>query len=416
MRSIPGVRIAGIVLVVMVVFAHAAPSMTAMAAAPTHTPTATATAIPTQTPYPTNTPAATYTPYPSPTAAPSPSPSPSPYPQGPGPNGTYCTGGLLNSCLDFGGILGAIFGAVGKILNDAVVAIFSPVEHAFSNAFATLTSPFTHALTYTPDVTNEDSWAGLRTFQTTLQGLAGVLFVGFLTIGVFGAYLGSIGVGDFAQLTSPIRRAVLVTGFIAGYKQIMGTGFTVLNATTGVITDAPLSHNESAWTALSGAMATLHNVVGLTGVIDVLVLVAGLALSLLCVIVRMMGLGLLAALYVVGPLALVTWLSPQFDFIARWWVKTFVSLALWPLGYSVALKVIQIMLAGHGPLSEFNGMASALGALGLLIGLYRVPTIIGSMVGAGGALVAGAAASVTDAGVAGAVSLATRGIAKRAGL
>lgn len=378
-------------------------SQTALAARPTPTPIASAT------PYPTYTPLPTSTPYPTNTVV----PTATPHPQGPGPGGTYCTGGFLNTCLDLGGFFGAIFGAIGQLLNNAAVSVFGSIEHIFGDAFDTLTAPFTQALTYTPDITKESSWAGLRNFQTTLQELAGVLFVGFLTIGVFGAYLSSIGVGDFAQITSPVRRAALVTGFIAGYQGLMSSGFSVLNGVTGFITSASLTNGETAWQALQGALLTVNNLMSLTGIIDLIVVVLGLILTLLCVVIRMMGLGLLAALYVVGPLALVTWLSPQFDFIARWWVKTFITLALWPLGYALGLKVIQILLASGGPLSEFSGLASALGALGLLFGLYRVPAIVGSMVGAGGTLLGATASAVADAGIAAGVSLATRGIASK---
>lgn len=377
----------------------------AQAAHPTHTPTPIFTA----TPYPTYTPPATATPYPTYTAV----PTATPYPQGPGPQpGTYCTG-LFGWCPNLGDLLNSIFGAIGNFIGTGMVALLSPIEHLFSSQFDAVTSPFTHALTYTPDITNEDTWAAVRDFQTTLQQLAGVLFVGFLTIGVFGAYLGSIGIGDFAQITSPVRRAALVAGFIAGYKGLMATGFSVLNGVTGFITSSSLSSNESAWTALRGALITLHNMFGLQGVIDTAIVIIGLILALLCVVIRMMGLGMLAALYVVGPLALVTWLSPQFDFIARWWVKTFVGLALWPLGYAVGLKIIEILLTGGGPISEFSGLAAALGALGLLFGLYRVPAIVGSMVGAGGSLFGATASIAVDAAIGTGVALATRAFGRK---
>ena len=53
--------------------------------------------------------------------------------------------------------------------------------------------------------------------------------------------------------------------------------------------------------------------------LNLLILIVALVVCILCVVVRDMGLGILAALYIVGPLALITWLSPQLDFIARWW-------------------------------------------------------------------------------------------------
>ena len=84
-----------------------------------------------------------------------------------------------------------------------------------------------------------------------------------------------------------------------------------------------------------------------------------------------------------------------------------------PLGYAVGLKVIAILLAGGGPLSEFSGLAATLGALGLLLGLYRVPAIVGSMVGAGGALLGATASTVTNAAVSTSVALATRALGRK---
>ncbi len=81
-----------------------------------------------------------------------------------------------------------------------------------------------------------------------------------------------------------------------------------------------------------------------------------------------------------------------------------ISLALWPIGYAVVLKVIAVMLAGGGPLSELGDFSAALGALGLVLLLYKTPAVVGSFVGSTGAILGSVATSVTDAGIGAVVS------------
>jgi len=332
-------------------------------------------------------------------------------PQGaqPGHDTHYCTG-LLNWCPDFGGLFAKVGDIVGGLLNGFVVGLFAPLEHAYSNEWATLVAPFEHDLTYHPNIADPNvlQWDGLRRFQTSLQELAGVLFFGFLTVGVFARYLEQLGVGDFAQLTSPLRRAVVVMGLILGYPQLMSFGFVALNTATDTINHVPLAHGESAWVAVRGAMYTLHTVFSLQGVLDVLIMLAGYIITILAVVVRMFGEGILGGLYIVGPLCLALFVSPYFDTIAKSWAKIFISIALWPVGYAVALKLIALMFAGGGPMSEFGGLSAALGALGLILMLYKMPAIVGGFVGGAGAVVGAVASSVTDMGIGTAVNAARK--------
>jgi len=397
-----------VALGVALALAVAAP-LSATAASPPHTPTPVATA----TPYPTYTAVATYTAaptqtrYPSPTVAPSPSPSPSPVPQGTDPHNPthYCTG-LLNWCPDLSGL----FNAVGGVINGVIVAVFSPLEHVFSNAYAALVAPFQHDLTYTPNIPHEASWAGLRTFQTNLRELAATVFAGLLLFGMFARYLEQLGRGDFAQLTSPLRRGVVVTGLIAGYPTLMEWVFTLVNGAAGVINGIGLSSHESAWQAVRGAIYSLHTLLSVQGVLDAVLMLAAYVVTLLAVIVREFGLGILGGLYIVGPLCVACYVSPYVEGIATWWAKTFITLTLWPIGYAVALKLIQIMFAGGGPMSEMGGLSAALGAFGLVLVLYKMPAILGGVLGAAGAVLGSVATSTTDAGI-GAAMAAARAVA-----
>jgi len=399
----------GVVLAVLLLGPSAGAIAAASAAAPAHTPTP----VPTSTPYPTYTAVATYTPaptqtrYPSPTVAPSPSPSPSPIPQGTDPRNSthYCTG-LLNWCPDLSGL----FNAVGGVINGLIVAVFSPLEHVFSNAYASLVAPFQHDLTYTPNIPHEASWAGLRTFQTNLRELAATVFAGLLLFGMFARYLEQLGRGDFAQLTSPLRRGVVVTGLIAGYPTLMEWVFTLVNGAAGVINGIGLASHESAWQAVRGAIYSLHTLLSVQGVLDAVLMLAAYVVTLLAVIVREFGLGILGGLYIVGPLCVACYVSPYVEGLATWWAKTFITLTLWPIGYAVALKLIQIMFAGGGPMSEMGGLSAALGAFGLVLVLYKMPAILGGVLGAAGAVLGSVATSTTDAGI-GAAMAAARAVA-----
>ncbi len=308
-------------------------------------------------------------------------------PQGapPGAPTHYCTG-LLNWCPDVSGLIGKVGDVVGGLLNGLVVGLFSPLEHVYSNAWASMVKPFEHDLTYHPNIADPNvlQWDGLRRFQHSLQELAGVLFFGFLVVGVFARYLEQLGVGDFAQLTSPLRRGVVVTGLILGYPQLMSFGFVALNTATDTINHVPLAKGESAWVAVRGAMYTLNTAFSLQGVLDVLIMLAGYIITILAVVVRMFGEGILGGLYIVGPLCLALFVSPYFDTIAKSWAKIFISIALWPVGYAVALKLIALMFASGGPMSEFGGLSAALGALGLILMLYKMPAIVGGFVGGPG--------------------------------
>jgi len=321
----------------------------------------------------------------------------------------YCTG-LLGWCPDLGGFVGTIFGTIGTWLNGLVVGLFSPIEHNVSDEWTAMVAPFAHDLTYHPNIADPHvlQWDGLRRFQGALQQLAGVLFFGFLIVGVFARYLEQLGVGDFAQLTSPLRRAVVVTGLILGYPQLMSFGFVALNAATDTINSFPLAHGESAWTAIRGAILAVSTAFSFTGILDVIVMVVGWIIVVLAVVVRMFGEGILGGLYIVGQLALALFVSPYFDTIAKSWAKTFISIALWPVGYAVALKLIALMFAAGGPMSEFGGFSAALGALGLTLLLYKMPAVVGGLVGGAGATIGAVASSATDMGIGTAVGAAKK--------
>jgi len=353
---------------------------------------------------------ATATPSPTPT----PVPSPTSIPQGAGAGGTYCTG-LFSWCVDLGGLFSAVGDALGGLLNSAITALFAPLQTAFSGAFTSMVAPFTADLTSAPNFTTDASWAGLRGIQSGLQLMAGTLALGFLLLGTFSAALEALGHSSFGRLTAPLRRAVLIFGLIGGYQQVMGAAFTLSGGLAATINGLSLTGGETAWAALSGALGTLGAVFSIQGIFEIGVMVVGYVLVICSVVVRFFGLGVQAALYAVGPLCLATYLAPNFAFIATWWVKTFLTLSLWPVGYALCLKLIALMLAGSGPLGTLSGFSAALSALGLVLVLYRVPAVVGSIAGAGGAVLGAVSSSVTSGALGAAVSAARATLSVRKG-
>ena len=134
----------------------------------------------------------------------------------------------------------------------------------------------------------------------------------------------------------------------------------------------------------------------------ILLAVVFLLLITAVTVMRLTGLFVLACLYVVAPVCLVTWISPEFKGIARWWFASFVTYSLWGIAYALVLKVDVILLTTNGGPPDDGTAAgkaviAALMGLAGLVALWRVPRIMDSLLGglssssAGAMLVPGAA-------------------------
>ncbi len=297
------------------------------------------------------------------------------------------------------------------------------ITHFWGNVFSVVTAPFNAALTYSPDLTQQPSLSGIRQMQQQLSTAAGGLLVFFLTIGVLAGYLTAIGRGQFQALLAPVGRAIFVTGVVAGYSDIMSKGFGIVGAFAAGINGISVGASETGFDALGHAFGTITDLFTIIGVVKGFVVFAGVLVSILAVIIRYTALGFLDLLYTIGPICLVTYVSPQFSFIARWWWRTFLGLALYPVAYALVLKVIANVLivttdvggavTGVSAFDQTNGMVAALGSLGLVLMIYRVPALVGSLVGGGASVFGSASSAITDAGIAAGVSLATRGVGDR---
>jgi hypothetical protein len=295
-----------------------------------------------------------------------------------------------------------------------VYGLANNVTHFWGHAFTLVTAGFSAALTSSPDMTQQASFSGIASMQQQLATASGGLLVFFLTIGVLAGYLTAIGRGHFQPLLAPIGRAIFVTGFIAGYSTIMSTGFTLINLLTQGINSVSVGSTQTGFVALGQAFGTIADLTSPIAVIKGFVILAGLLLSILAVIIRYTALGFLDLLYTIGPLCLVTYVSPQFSFLARWWWRTTFGLALYPVGYALVLKIIANVLTGTSAFGVgSDSLVSALGALGLVLMIYRVPALVGSAVGAGASVFGAAASAATDAGIAAGIALATRGVGDR---
>ena len=292
---------------------------------------------------------------PAPTATPLP-PTATAIPQGPGPTGTtYCTG-IFDWCPDMSGLMNAVFGG-----------IFSSIANLFGSAWDAVTGPFAAALIATPNFAQDSAWTAFQTFVSTLQVLWGTLFVALFVCGLFARYLEGIGAGSFQPLLSVLGRATFLTAFLALYNPIMATWvFPAENGLAQDIYNANITGTSGGFTAIGQALDTISTLFSFTSVLNLLILIVALVVCILCVVVRDMGLGILAALYIVGPLALITWLSPQLDFIARWWFRTMINLLLWPVGYALALKVGSA-LAGRVGVDGLTGQPGRPGLCGAAV-------------------------------------------------
>lgn len=296
------------------------------------------------------------------------------------------------------------------------------IEHAWGNLFTVVTAPFQQALTYAPDLASQSQFSSLQMVQQDLSKAAGPLLVFFLTIGVLAGYLTAIGRGQFQALLAPIGRAIFVTGVIAGYEDIMSLGFKMVAGLTSAVNAIHVGQADTGFDALGKAFGTITDLVSIPGLLKMVVIIVGVILSGIAVVIRYTALGYLDLLYIIGPLCLVTYVSPQFSFIARWWWRTTLGLSLYPVAYALVLKIIANVLTvttdvngvvtGHA-FDQASGTASALAALGLVLMIYRVPGMVGSLAGAGAGFFGSAASAVTDAGIATAISLATRGIGSK---
>jgi hypothetical protein len=270
-------------------------------------------------------------------------------------------------------------------------------------------------LTATPDMSALAG--GLSGLYQSMYTLALVLYGGFLTLATMRYFLASLGRSSPYLAIGALRRAVVGMVLLLALNGLAHTWFSLVNDVATAISGAP---GSSTIGALDQGLASLLEATIAAATLDwglllALCLLALVAIVLVVAIVamRLVGLFILASLYAVSPACLVSWVSPDFAPIARWWAASFVAYSLWGVAYAVVLKVDLILLTspslpGMSP-GDQAGQAifTVLLALAGLLTLWRVPAIMDSLLG-------GILAGLGGAGGALAESAGTGGVARTA--
>ena len=133
-----------------------------------------------------------------------------------------------------------------------------------------------------------------------------------------------------------------------------------------------------------------------------LIMLVLFVVMLLALFVRFSGLFALIALFLISPLCIVTWISPDFSGIARWWWASFVSYSLWGVAYAVTLLACAAVVSdgAFATLFAYPGVnldpdqtaffQTLVGVAGLLT-MTRIPELMAGMMGGLSAAASGVA-------------------------
>jgi hypothetical protein len=224
-----------------------------------------------------------------------------------------------------------------------------------------------------------------------MRDLGSALFVGFFMLAAIRYFLTSMGADSFYEATGAMRRGVVGAILLQALDPLLRGWFSAVNAVAAAINSAPAGQDMGTFAAEVLGIDSL--IVGTAGLLAPEVLTAAILLAIVFLILitavtvmRLTGLFVLACLYVVAPACLVTWVSPEFKGIARWWFASFVTYSLWGVAYALVLKVDVVLLTTNGgPPNDGSAVGKAVIAalMGLagLVALWRVPRIMDSMLG-----------------------------------
>jgi len=329
-----------------------------------------------QAPTVVDTPEPTLSPTPSPTPSPSPTPTPLPTPVGGG-------SGANNGCPP--GQFGIAFWPAPLCFNpgDMVGAFIEGFGQLVMGGLGTITAPFVNMLILTPDMANDPTYSDLQSFFLFMRQIGAALLVLCTVLGAIQSLLRASGRPSVHLAIAPVGRLVVGVGLLLFLPQAMSWWFTGVNALAQAInsftghlaTDLVSKLLEMAFGLVLGvpALTLLYAIFG----------VAAAVLICLIGIVRMVGDMLLATLYVTGPLTIALWVFPATAHIARAWFNGLLAVSSWGPAYAIVLKVITVVvvaLPSSPGLIGFDLLEPLMGIAGLVI-LYRVPRIVGGLVG-----------------------------------
>jgi len=206
-------------------------------------------------------------------------------------------------------------------------------------------------------VANSSTISGVfATFYDLAGGLLGVMIV----LAMVRAFLTSLGRDMMSQLGG-IRRAIAGAMFYWLLKGALALWFPLVNLVAQSVVGA-----ENPGQAMNNALISLVHTPNQVAWMQIAIFAFLVVLALIMLILvcsRIMGVFVLIALFVVSPLALVTWVSGEFKAISKWWFGTFVAYSLWGVGYAVTLDVLAVFIKAPDTLA-YSACSSAGGGTG----------------------------------------------------
>ncbi len=280
---------------------------------------------------------------------------------------------------------------------DFIKAIFQAFSSLFSNIIASFFGPILQGLTHTPVLTDATAWPSLDAFAITMHDLALSLASLFFVIALLRYAMASIVSGDFMDAIGAFRRTVVVLLALIVLPTALPQWFGLINWVSGQITGNDPTAIASAWSnppplpnGQNSGYTTLDQLN--YAIMQAILAIPFLIGVILVALQRLGGIVVLLGFYAMWPVAVVTWISPDFKPIAKWWFVNFVSYSLWGVAYAVVLRIVDILLRGDVAQQPHAGDAGAQalisnafihGLIGIasLFVLLKIPGIINAAMG-----------------------------------
>jgi len=280
---------------------------------------------------------------------------------------------------------------------DFIKAIFQAFSSLFSNIIASFFGPILQGLTRTPVLTDATAWPSLNAFAVTMHDLALSLASLFFVIALLRYAMASIVSGDFMDAIGAFRRTVVVLLALIVLPTALPEWFSLINWVSGQITGNDPTAIASAWSNPPSFPAGSNTGYTHLDELNYAIMQAILAIPFLIGVIlvalqRLGGIVVLLGFYAMWSVAVVTWISPDFKPIAKWWFANFVSYSLWGVAYAVVLRIVDILLRGDVVQRTNAGDAGAQalisnafihGLIGIasLFVLLKIPGIINAAMG-----------------------------------
>ncbi len=323
---------------------------------------------------------------------------------GPSVPGNPCAEGEFALSIPLPVIGGTICVPTTSFIGDVVTGL----ANLLVGAVGTVMSPFTNALTIEPRIDTSLVGADLFHYAYGLGiGIAGSFYV---LAGLH--YLRNATRKDFEPFFS-LQDAVLGGLYMGGMPL-----WTPILFTTGQwLTDRIKNHVGALALASLGRVFSdlVKAIAGSPGmaIVDLFTGVLMFVFGLLVGLIRLIGVYGLGWLYIVGVMAMATWIYPVTRGIATRWFAAFCAILLWPVGWAVALQIIAVVwlwLPTSDPAWN-NPLMQALSAVSALVLLFVTPRLVDMLIGTGIAGVSGAYA-LTEGIIGGLVGGATAALSR----